>query len=282
MTYPTDDRARVRRQRADQAIQLAMESRWDEAAQVNRSILSLFPNDVDAYNRLGKALTELGRYSDARAAYGRTLELDGANSIAKKNLSRLQALGDTVAPAAESRQKADPDLFIEETGKTGTTELVNTNAAALKVMTAGDLVLLSEQEAGLQVTDPAGTVLGTIEPRLALRLLNFMKSGNQYAAAIATVNPDGGGTRVIIKETYQSGDNAGKLSFPPTATDGFRGYTKERLVRRELDDEDHDDDERDPADDWDSTEEPDEGAEINFESRRSRDSLDTDDEEFDN
>src|SRR5687767_8070705 len=99
MTYQTDDRARVRRQRADQAIRLAMESKWEEAAQLNRQILSHFPNDTDAYNRLGKALTELGRYGEARAAYGRTLELDSANSIAKKNMSRLQTLGD-VAPSS--------------------------------------------------------------------------------------------------------------------------------------------------------------------------------------
>ncbi|MGH2583366.1 MAG: tetratricopeptide repeat protein, partial [Dehalococcoidia bacterium] len=94
MTYQTDDRARMRRQLADQAIKLAMESRWDEAAQINRQVLAIDPRNVDAYNRLGKALTELGRYGEARASYSRTLELDAANSIAKKNLSRLQAIGD--------------------------------------------------------------------------------------------------------------------------------------------------------------------------------------------
>jgi hypothetical protein len=52
-------------------------------------------------------------------------------------------------------------------------------------------------------------------------------------------------------------------------------------VRRELDDDDRDDDEREPGDDWDSTEEPEEGADVSFEFKRAADSMDTDDEEFD-
>src|SRR5215218_4572254 len=236
MTYQTDDRARMRRQLAEQAINLAMQSRWDEASHINRQILSFDPRNVDAYNRLGKALTELGRYGEARAAYSRTLELDAANSIAKKNLSRLQALGDVAAPS-EGRQKVDPDLFIEETGKTGTTQLRSPDPEALKVMTAGDLVYLRERDNMLQVTDTMDNYLGAVEPRLALRLINLMKGGNQYAAAIASVTPAGDQVRVIIKETFQSADNVGKLSFPAAAPDGFRAYTKESLVRRDFDDD---------------------------------------------
>jgi hypothetical protein len=280
MTYQTDDRARVRRQRAEQAINLAMESKWEEAAQVNRNILTAFPNDVDAYNRLGKALTELGRYGEARAAYGRTLEIDAANSIAKKNLSRLQTLGDVAASGVEARQKVDPDLFIEETGKTGTTQLQNADAAVLKTMSAGDLIHLTERDNQLQVTDPSGTYVGTVEPRLALRLINFMKTGNQYAAAIASVSPGGDAGRIIIKETAQSPENVGKLSFPATAPEGFRPYTREGLVKYELDDEDTEHEDTESTDDWDSTEEPDDSNEISFEFKRAADAKDDEDDEY--
>ena len=279
MTYGTDERARMRKQLAEQAINLAMQSRWDEAAQVNRSIISLDPKNVDAYNRLGKALAELGRYGEARAAYARTLELDSTNSIAKKNLSRLQAIGDTAAPVAETRQKVDPDLFIEETGKTGVSQLQNPDGQALQRMTAGDLVILSQQDNQLAVTDPSGTYLGTVEPRLALRLINFMRTGNKYAAAIASVSPTGDSGRVIIKETLQSPENAGKLSFPPTAPEGFRPYTREGLVKYELDDEEPDHEDTESTDEWDSTEETtEEGGDISFDIRRATESRDTDDE----
>lgn len=279
MTYQTDDRARMRRQLAEQAINLAMESKWEEAAQVNRQVLSIDPRNADAYNRLGKALTELGRYGEARAAYGRTLELDGANSIAKKNLSRLQALGDVAAPN-EGRQKVDPDLFIEETGKTGTTQIQNPDSQALKVMAAGDLVHLREQDSQLQVADPGGAYLGTVEPRLALRLINFMKSGNQYAAAIASVSPAGDAARVIIKETLQSPENAGKLSFPATAPDGFRAYTKDSLLRHEADDDDIDHDEHDAEDTWEASDDSDDSPEISFDFKRAVESRADRDDEF--
>lgn len=277
MTYQTEDRARMRRLLAEQAINLAMESKWEDAVAINRQVLAIDPRSVDAYNRLGKALTELGRYGEARASYSRTLELDGANSIAKKNLSRLQALGDVAAPS-EGRQKVDPDLFIEETGKTGTTQLQNPDAEALKVMTAGDMVVLRERDNFLQVTDTLDNYLGTVEPRLALRLVNFIKSGNQYAAAIASVNPAGDSVRVIIKETFQSADNAGKLSFPATASDGFRAYTKDSLVRHDDDDDlDHEDQESDDA--WESAEDGEESTEISFDVRRAVESrADRDDE----
>ena len=49
----------------------------------------MFPNEVDAYNRLGKALTELGRYAEARDAYAHAVKLDPLNGIAAKNLQRL-------------------------------------------------------------------------------------------------------------------------------------------------------------------------------------------------
>ncbi|MGD9892461.1 MAG: tetratricopeptide repeat protein, partial [Dehalococcoidia bacterium] len=267
MTYQTDDRARMRRQLAEQAINLAMESKWEDATQINRHVLSIDPRNVDAYNRLGKALTELGRYGEARAAYSRTLELDGANSIAKKNLSRLQALGDVGGPS-EGRQKVDPDLFIEETGKTGTTQLQNPDAQALKVMAAGDLVLLRERDNQLQVIEPAGSYLGTVEPRLALRLINFMKTGNQYAAAIAGVSPTGDTVRVIIKETLQSAENAGKLSFPATAPDGFRAYTKDSLLRHDFDDDEADHDDHDADDSWEASDDSDDAQEISFDFNR--------------
>ena len=56
MQNQAEDRIRLRRVLPERAIALAMQSRWSEAADVNRKIIELYPNDADAYNRLGKAL----------------------------------------------------------------------------------------------------------------------------------------------------------------------------------------------------------------------------------
>ncbi len=74
------------------AIDQALASQWAEAVITNRNILNFFPNEAEAYNRLGKAYSELGRYSEARQAYTQTLKYSPNNTIAKKNLDRLSLL----------------------------------------------------------------------------------------------------------------------------------------------------------------------------------------------
>ena len=77
--YQSEQRSKVRRDKSREAISLAMESRWQEAADTNRSIIELFPEDIEASNRLSKALLELGDYPQARAAFSRSLELSPSN-----------------------------------------------------------------------------------------------------------------------------------------------------------------------------------------------------------
>jgi hypothetical protein len=236
MTYQAEEKARLRRQRSEHAIQLALQSRWEEAVAANKAILRLFPSDVDAYNRLGKALTELGRYQEARQAYNKALALDRGNTIARKNLDRLAHLGEEApSPSGPKDQKLDPHLFIEETGKTGVTTLYRIHPETLARMTAGDRVQLRPQGNSLIVENTRGEYLGEVEPRLSLRLLKLMEGGNQYAAAIASLA--GPSSRVIIKEVFQHPSQAGKPSFPPVGAEVIRPYTKESLLRYGLDEE---------------------------------------------
>jgi tetratricopeptide (TPR) repeat protein len=249
MNSQTNISAGSRRQSIEQAIQLATQSRWEEAEQLNRQLLAAFPEDVDANNRLGKSLTELGRYAEARAAYTRTVELDPANVIARKNLTRLAALGEN-APAPAVGEKADPHLFVEETGKTGVTELQQPAWTALARMTAGDRVNLRRDDKSLIAENSRGDFLGTVQSRVALRLIKLMDAGNVYSAAIASVSDHSG--RVIIKETFQHPSQTGKLSFPSKGSDGFRAYTKGSLIHYDLEDEEAHQDEHEAGDDWEA------------------------------
>jgi len=248
MVYAADDRTRLRRQRAEQAIHLAMQGQWEEAANVNRVIINVFPNDVDAYNRLGKAMTELGRYAEAREAYGKTLGLDPHNSIAQKNLARLSSLGDVAAPRTEAGTKLSPQLFISETGKTGVTALVRPAVDVAARLTAGDEVFLRRENSTLMVENAQGECLGEVEPKLSMRLIKLIDGGNRYAAAIATLSRDS--VRIIIKETYQDPSQAGKLSFPATTGEAFRPYIKEGLVRTDADDDEESFEEGEDTEDW--------------------------------
>jgi tetratricopeptide (TPR) repeat protein len=256
MVFQTEDRARAKKQHADQAIQLALQGRWAEAAQLNREIVGSFPNDVDAFNRLGKALTELGRYSDAKEAYEKALGIDPLNSISRKNLTRLATLGEGETAPRPASQKLSPQMFIEETGKTGITVLVRPNMEIAARMTAGDQVNLTRQNGSLVIQSIAGDYVGEIEPRLGQRLIKLMEGGNEYVAAISAL--DESEVRLFIRETFQHSSQTGKLSFPPTVTETFRPYVKGRLLHRDDDDELYAD-ESDERDDWAPGDESEEG-----------------------
>lgn len=252
MVFQTDDTARLRRQQTDQAIKAAMQSRWEEAVELNRSIIELTKgSDSDAYNRLGRSLMALGRYGESREAYSNALRLDPTNQIARKNLAALEnKLGDDGQAPAAPREHVDPRLFVEETGKTGVLLLQHPQRALLARMAPGERVYLRREANTLLAANAGGETLGQVEPRLAMRLIRMIDGGNQYDAAISQITADA--ARIIIKETYQSPGLAGRLSFPPAGVEGMpRAYTRDSVRRYDEDDEDEVAEENDNADTWD-------------------------------
>ncbi len=237
-TYQPEEKARLRRELTEKAIKLALESNWEEAVEANQRLLSLNPRDLSTLNRLGKALSELGRYGEAKQAYADAIEIDPTNNIARKNLERLTQLSDEAPAGRPSHERMDPRLFIEETGKTGFTNLVDLALReVLARLTAGDQVYLYREGSLLYARNGAGDRIGRIEPRLASRLIKFIDGGNQYAAGITELNDHQ--VRLIIRETFQSPNMFGRVSFPAQAGgETVRGYIKDTMVRYEQDEED--------------------------------------------
>ena len=85
----TIDQEKLKKELAKRAIAQATQSRWDEAAATNLHLLKAFPQDLEAYNRLGKALTELGRVRDAKAAFRKALEDDKTKKIAAQWITHV-------------------------------------------------------------------------------------------------------------------------------------------------------------------------------------------------
>lgn len=257
-----EEKARLKKQWTDLAIKQAQTSQWEEAVVTNKSILQLFPSEPEAYNRLGKAYSELGQYAEARDAYSQTLIYSPKNTIARKNLDRLALLEESTVQIHLGSGRIDPQLFIEETGKTGVTELINPAPAnALARVAVGDKVLLHQIGHTILVRNGAGEDLGQLEPRLANRLINFMEGGNRYAAAILAM--ERGQVRLIIREEYQHPSMFGKVSFPSQGGgDTIRAYIKDSILRR-----DHEDDDELAGDDeyYDGNDENEEVGEIDFE-----------------
>ena len=227
-----EDKARLRRKASQEAIALAMQSRWQEAVNINQSIVELFPTDIDAYNRLGRAYMELGEFRKAKEAYSRAIQHDPHNPIAQRNLQRLSLLRDSKVSVKEERREASPDLFIGEMGKAGVVNLQDlAPKEVLAKMAAGNQVYLKVRGRQLAIENESGDYLGLVEPPHGFRLAKLMEGGNKYAAAI--VNIDNSNARVIIRETFQHPSQVGRLSFPVKAVEGFQPHVKDTLLRHE-------------------------------------------------
>src|SRR5205823_11255634 len=114
----TSEHLKPRSQYGEDAVQLAIAGKWDEAAKLNRFIIESFGADEETQNRLGKALSELGKLKEAKASYEAALKLNPMNSIAKKNAARINALLHQKEGLKVGGTRVDLNLFVEEMGKT--------------------------------------------------------------------------------------------------------------------------------------------------------------------
>ena len=242
-----DATVRQRRQLADIAIAQATRGEWLAAIETNQQIIEL-GGDVDAHNRLGKALTELDRLAEALEAYQAALERDRTNRIAERNIERLEALL-TAADAARGDRhaaQAPAALFIEDMGKTGSARLINlAPAKQLAPLSPGDAIELRAADEELEAR-VRGLKVGQVEPRVANRLLKLMVKGNRYEAALTTVRDDD--LRLIIREVFADPANFGTVSFPGASagrTGDVRPYMKGTALRYD-DDEESEESEEEP------------------------------------
>ncbi len=229
---PFEENRKKLRWCANKAIALAIQGRWEEAITTNKAILQLFPEDVNAYNRLGRALMELGKYSQAREAYSHALELDPYSNIARKNLDRLSYLDKLSLPPKGNHHRIALDLFIEEATKSGIVNLVHLAAKEIIAkMAASDEVYLQAEEQRLLVKNEQGEYLGEVEPRHGARLARLIEAGNRYIAAICGLGKNE--VKVAIRETYQHPSQAGHPSFSLRGRRGFPAYLGEELLKEE-------------------------------------------------
>lgn len=242
-----DSTIRQRRQLADIAIAQATRGEWAAAVETNQQIIEL-GGDVDAYNRLGKALSELDRLPEALEAYQAALERERTNRIAERNIERLEALITASDAARGDRHaaRAPAALFIEEMGKTGSARLINlAPAKQLAPLSPGDAIELRAADGELEAR-VRGLKVGQVEPRVANRLLELMANGNRYEAALTTVHDDD--LRLIIREVFAHPANFGRVSFPGAAagrTGDVRPYLKGSALRYD-DEEESEESEEEP------------------------------------
>src|SRR6266571_2293524 len=210
---PTSDTGLRVRALADQAVAAALESDWTRASDLNAKILEVAPDDIEARNRMGRALLEQGKLEEAKASFAEVLKAEPYNSIAIRGSQRIWQLLDHHTKPTVTTSRTQPRLFIEDMGKTGILRLINPAPPhILARYSAGAECQLKEQEGLMALHARDGELLGFLEPKVGRRLIDLIRTGNQYVAAIVSNDP--ANARVAIREVFSSAENASRISFP--------------------------------------------------------------------
>ena len=216
MVYREAEHVRLLKERTRASISLAMEGRWEEAAQLNREILEACPDNIQALNRLGKALIELGHMEDALQAFELALEIEPENPIAAKHVARLKWAAEK-GPSVNALSNGLPGLsvkmFTGDSGKSAEVVLLASDHAGHP--SPGTPVSLERNGSTLAVLDATGVCLGLTPPKLAHRLIALMEGGNRYDGAVSGLT--NGAARVVLREAHQDPSQRSKVSFPPAS-----------------------------------------------------------------
>tara|TARA_B110000263_G_scaffold52694_1_gene44149 strand:- start:813 stop:1673 length:861 start_codon:yes stop_codon:yes gene_type:complete len=246
---------KLKRKLSQEAVNLAVKGEWERATEVNIAILESFPTDVEAMNRLVKALIEIGSYVDAEATLNQVREIAPYNNIAKKNRARLDQLtaNPDLAKSETSKQArkaaSASQTFIEESGKSATTVLRNSNSLrnsngrkTTVHLSPSDPVVLSREKNTVMVKTLDGQLLGQLEPKMGNRLARLMDGGNKYSAVVVSVNDDG--VSIMVRETFKHPSLQNMCSFPSQSAANSDGASRTRVATHsalEEDDDEEDD-----------------------------------------
>jgi len=209
---------------SQQSVDAALTNQWVKAVELNGKIIKKDSQNIPALNRLTKAYLELGKKKEAKATINKVLDLDKFNPIALKNLQKINL---SKSKKAIYPAQADPDLFIEEPGKTKTVNLINlADKTVIIRLSAGEEVNLVPRQRRISVVSLSGENLGKLPDDVSLRLKSLLKGGNQYQAFIRSTSD---GVKVFIREVFRSKRLANQPSFVSHEED-YLSFTPPNLV----------------------------------------------------
>ena len=122
MAREDEKQLRYKEQRSKEAIDMAMQARWQEAVEINKEISPAFRKMSMPTIAWAGLIWSWDNIKLSREAYQKAVELDPYNAIANRNLRRLNDLKDAGKTEIET-DKVEPQQFIEEIGKAGVVTL---------------------------------------------------------------------------------------------------------------------------------------------------------------
>lgn len=210
---------------AHQAIGKALSGKWEEARDINLTIIKQNPNDIDALNRLSKAYFELGNIKNAKATISKILKIDPYNPIAVKCFEKWKTLKKVDKNASK---QLSPEMFLEEPGKTKIIHLIHTcDKPIMARLDCGDIVYSSAKSHRISIVSDSGDYIGKLPDDLSIKIKKLIKLGYQYVYTIKSI--DSHGIKVFIREVSRPDKYSNKSSFSSERID-YISYTPPELV----------------------------------------------------
>lgn len=188
---------------SEQAIQAALNFRWKDALRINRQILKVDPQNIDALSRTAKAYVELGKSNLAKKYYTEVLSYDPYNPIALKNLKIIKAFKSNGKPHVNGEFRLSASLFLQEPGKTKIVNLLKVaEPQKLSSTFCGMKVEMIVKNRKLIVVDGDGGYLGVLPDDICHLLIRLLRGGNKYNLFVKSIRVNG--LSVLIRETFRS------------------------------------------------------------------------------
>ena len=220
------------------AIDAALDSRWEEALKLNKQIIKVDPQNVDALNRQARVHMEMGKFNLAKKYYSEALKIDPYNPIAIKNLKIIKSFkgnGDS-GLIHNGISKLSASLFLQEPGKTKIVNLLKVaEPQKLSKAFCGMKVNMIIKNRKITITDEFDNYLGVMPDDINYHLLKLLKGGNKYDLFIKAIKVNG--LAVLIKETYRSKKFKNQPSFLENSTATLATEILTNLDQNESDDE---------------------------------------------
>jgi len=184
-----------------QAITAATQGNWKLAIDINKKIISTNPNDTATLNRLGRAYTAMGELNQAQKTYQKVLDIDPQNSIAIKNLEKLNNLKHHIqTPSLNKTTVANQELFIKKPGVTKLVNLVNLGPSeVIASLSCGDIIKMHFSKRTISVLDHLDRHIGKLPDDMAFRFNQLSKNGHTFSACIKETSSNK--IQIMIQET---------------------------------------------------------------------------------
>jgi tetratricopeptide (TPR) repeat protein len=213
---------------AQKAISQALKGEWQKAVATNKLILSDEPENTEAMNRLSRAYSEVGDFEKAKKVAQKVLKINPYDSIATKS---LQKWGNLKKGTTYVSKPVNPDLFLEEPGKTKIVPLLHIGdyVKVIAKLDSGDEVVIDNHSHRISVLTLDGKYVGRLPDDLSAKLKKYTSLGNVYSAYIKSV--DIKEVKVFLREVKRCDKLKDTPSFPAEKID-YVSFTPPDLVHK--------------------------------------------------